>query len=60
MGKRLCFSHLDHCHETGATRGILCPSCNQGLGKFREDAALLEAAARYLREGVTDGGTMTG
>ena len=47
--------HLDHCHETGAIRGILCLSCNQALGKFREDPALLEAAARYLRQGVTRG-----
>jgi hypothetical protein len=27
--------------------------CNQGLGKFREDVELLDAAARYLRHGVT-------
>jgi len=52
--------HLDHCHETGAIRGICCLSCNQGLGKFREDPDLLEAAARYLREGVTRGVTGEG
>jgi len=28
--------HLDHCHKTGAPRGILCPSCNQALGKFEK------------------------
>ncbi|HET6948919.1 MAG TPA: endonuclease VII domain-containing protein [Acidimicrobiales bacterium] len=41
--------HLDRCHDTGAVRGILCLSCNQGVGKFRDDPDLLEAAARYLR-----------
>lgn len=58
--ERAASLHLDHCHDSGAIRGILCLSCNQGLGKFRERADLLDAAARYLREGVTDGGTMTG
>lgn len=58
--ERAASLHLDHCHGTGAIRGILCLSCNQGLGKFREDADLLDAAARHLREGVTDSGTVTG
>jgi len=53
--ERAASLHLDHCHETGAIRGILCLSCNQALGKFREDPALLEKAARYLRQGVTRG-----
>lgn len=55
--ERAASLHLDHCHDTGAIRGILCLSCNQGLGKFREDADLLDAAARYLRQGVTRTGT---
>jgi hypothetical protein len=53
--KRVASLHLDHCHETGAIRGILCLSCNQALGHFRDDPALLEAAADYLRQGVTRG-----
>jgi hypothetical protein len=53
--ERVASLHLDHCHETGAIRGILCLSCNQALGHFRDDPALLEAAARYLRQGVTRG-----
>jgi hypothetical protein len=39
---------VDHCHDSGAIRGLLCESCNIGLGKFRDDPELLEAALNYL------------
>ena len=46
--KRLASMHLDHDHEAGHLRGLLCLSCNQGIGKFRDSPALLRAAADYL------------
>lgn len=40
--------HIDHDHESGALRGVLCGPCNIGIGHFKDDPALLFAAARYL------------
>ncbi|MES5383849.1 endonuclease VII domain-containing protein [Mycolicibacterium conceptionense] len=39
---------VDHCHSTGSIRGILCGSCNSGLGYFKDNPALLQAAIKYL------------
>lgn len=40
--------HVDHCHETGRVRGLLCSKCNTAIGLFGEDIALMERAALYL------------
>lgn len=42
-------AHIDHCHETGAVRGLLCRSCNLGLGHFKDRVELLEKAMTYLK-----------
>jgi predicted Zn-ribbon and HTH transcriptional regulator len=41
--------YLDHCHETGKIRGMLCLNCNSGLGSFADDTGRMVAAIEYLR-----------
>jgi hypothetical protein len=39
---------VDHDHVSGERRGLLCQSCNTGLGKMRDNPAILRAAAEYI------------
>lgn len=39
---------VDHCHNSGAVRGILCQKCNKGIGLLGDDPNVIIAAARYL------------
>lgn len=39
---------VDHCHNTGFARGILCAQCNTALGGFKDNTELLKAAVIYM------------
>lgn len=41
---------VDHNKETGEVRGLLCNSCNRGLGCFKDNPESLEKAIEYLKE----------
>lgn len=40
---------VDHCHNSGKVRGLLCFDCNTSLGKFKESIPTLENAIKYLK-----------
>lgn len=39
---------VDHCHSTGIIRGLLCTSCNLGIGQLQESTEILSKALAYL------------
>lgn len=42
--------HVDHCHETGAVRGLLCRGCNHLLGAIKDDPEALRRAITSLAQ----------
>jgi hypothetical protein len=46
-GKRLA---IDHSHETGAVRGLLCAACNTAIGLLQDDPEVIARAAAYLQQ----------
>lgn len=41
--------HVDHCHNSGKVRGLLCPPCNKAMGLVGDNVEILEKLALYLR-----------
>jgi len=42
-------AHIDHDHNTGIVRGVLCRCCNSGLGLFKDNPDILKLALEYLK-----------
>jgi len=40
--------HVDHCHESGQVRGLLCFRCNSAIGNLRDDPDVVASALAYL------------
>lgn len=43
-------AHVDHNHETGETRKILCVNCNTAIGLAKEDATIMKKMIKYIEE----------
>ena len=41
---------IDHCHETGVVRGLLCSNCNRGIGFLKDSVVVLNKAIKYLEK----------
>ena len=46
---------VDHDHETGLVRGLLCLRCNRAIALLRDDPAVARRAAAYLRRAALRG-----
>jgi hypothetical protein len=52
-GDRSSRCNVDHCHESGEVRGLLCTACNTALGKMNDDTERLQKAINYLKKPST-------
>lgn len=47
---KIKISHVDHNHETGKVRGLLCNNCNMSLGLLKEDCNKLQGLIDYIEK----------
>ena len=46
---------VDHDHETGVVRGLLCNNCNRGIGHLKDSVEILQRAIDYLSSSKSKG-----
>lgn len=39
---------VDHCHDTGKVRSLLCNDCNSGIGFLKENKEIMNKAIKYI------------
>lgn len=52
--KKVAAAVIDHCHQTGKVRGILCDSCNKTIGLGRENEKILQGLVSYLESFIAE------
>lgn len=45
-------ANVDHCHESGKIRGILCGKCNRAIGLLGDTTCSIQKALEYLQNGA--------
>ena len=45
--------NVDHCHDSGVVRGLLCHNCNRALGLLQDDVGILKTAIKYIESATT-------
>ena len=45
---------VDHNHQTGNVRGLLCQNCNTGIGLLNDNIQILQKTIKYLKQGETN------
>jgi len=49
-GKGVSSATVDHCHASSEIRGLLCSSCNKGIGCLKDDPTIMANAIEYINK----------